>query len=689
MQYFLISVLTKVALQADRIYNSPDLGMVCLQVTWTEILDGVRMFYFRKLMAKSGFLGPLLSLMKLPDEKFRIEVVNCLAEIGHLRVVKPLCAALLDEEPSIRISAANGLGALTDPGSVDALRKALSDPEEQVRTSVTEALLKFDPPQSLWAHAHQLSVGDPSRRHESKEILLSQGPNAYLPLREALDSEDWRVRAGAAEVLGDLEDERAAKPLFLLLKDPDSDVRIVAAKALSNIKTPESSTRLHTLLTDNDENLAVRREAAQSLVSLNKNETDQPVGWFAGDKRQDITTEGLLGHVWMLTSEDKVGKEESIEILRQSKDRALEPLVGGLKATFAPLRLAAVSALGNLKLEGAVEPLIEALDDEDPVIRQSAAEALGELEDPRAFEALRACLKDKSLTVRTAVIHSLGRLKIDIPEEDEHNEAAREVSVEVLSSGSVFDGKIDQSRIASTLLESMVDQNETVRAAAAKALGFQKPDFAVVPLCKALKDLSDNVRASAAEALGKLRDERAVEPLIGALNDWYSTVCFAAAKSLLQFGKPTSLWGFAWLLGGGDEEESAKAEKIITEAASNAFEPLCAMLGDWHGEVRIAAAEALSRLGDARATKPLANELERRPLERKVVEAVFASFSVIRDDSSGREIAEAIGRGGYKFDERKQPKLLAEKIRELVKEGWLTDEGKKALRPVYMKLTKE
>jgi tetratricopeptide (TPR) repeat protein len=72
-------------------------------------------------------------------------------------------------------------------------------------------------------------------RQEARRKLIKLKEKAVPSLIAALKNEDFRVRAGASEVLGFTGGEDAASELVKLLKDSDSSVRQEAKKALARI----------------------------------------------------------------------------------------------------------------------------------------------------------------------------------------------------------------------------------------------------------------------------------------------------------------------------------------------------------------------------------------------------------------------------------------------------------------------
>ena len=69
-------------------------------------------------------------------------------------------------------------------------------------------------------------------REHAHETLVASGPEAIVPLSEALNSEDWRIREEAAKILGQIGDERAVVALIQLFKDEKTRVQLWATDSL-------------------------------------------------------------------------------------------------------------------------------------------------------------------------------------------------------------------------------------------------------------------------------------------------------------------------------------------------------------------------------------------------------------------------------------------------------------------------
>ena len=319
--------------------------------------------------------------------------------------------------------------------------------------------------------------------------------------------------------------------LLKALNHKDEGVRADAAKALGDIEDVKAVEALIQALKDEVD--SVRYEAAVALERL---------GWKPGD---DTEKARYL-----------IAKREWGDLAGLGGS-AVESLIQVLKDEDRDVRTGAAEALRKIG-EPAVDPLIKALKDEnsDALVREVAAECLGEIGDARAVEPLIQALKHKDAASAVFVIKEDGAL--------------------VPSGGS------------------------------AKGLSLIG-EPAVEPLIQALKDENPSLRASAALALGVTRDARAVEPLIQALKDEDENVLWNANMALRSIGEPameTLIKDEDWHV------RQAAALALGVTGDARAVEPLTQALKDEEFRVRVAAASTLGIIGDTRAVEPLTQALK-------------------------------------------------------------------------------
>ena len=628
--------------------------------------ERTQMLYFRKWIARRGYLKPLIVVLKNKNPELRLAGTLGLAGLASPEAAPPLATMLEDELESIRLAAAKGLGKFSHSETVDPLKKALHDEKLKVRLAAARSLKAYNPPECLWGHSILIGEGGKEERLDSKSIIRKTGDPAGEPLIGALASESWQIRASAAEMLGEIKYQKATEPLVGLLGDPDVDTRHASTIALGKLENEWVSDKFVAMLNDAREDLGVRCAAAESLTVFG-------------------TSEGLLGHIWMMALGSERQKIASRQIVSNAGLDAMEPAVHALKKGYWSVQKTAADLMGQLQDEQCVEPLLPVALNNKPQVRLAVAEALGKLGNGKAIKMLLAMLGDSDWKVRAAAAHSVSQIKIA----ESKNPTLIDnygLSEGVMSSSPLGESGKSALETLTPLIALMRDGNENVRAAAAEALGDIGEAAAVEPLCKGLKDLSDKVRAASAGALGKLKDHQAFEPLIGALNDWYSTVCNAAALSLVQLGPPVDLWGHGWLIGGGTDQEKATSKKIINKAGMRAFEPLRAAIKDWSSEVRAAAALAFGDLKHSRSVETLCKEVVRSPLDLQVIQAVFTALAKLALPGTGEVIGKALIEGKFQVDDKPLIKRILKYCRLMAQAPWMTKEDKMAIIEATKKL---
>jgi HEAT repeat protein len=264
-----------------------------------------------------------------------------------------------------------------------------------------------------------------------------------------------------------------------------------------------------------------------------------------------------------------------VEALSRTGDaRATKAVVAAVKDADSTVRVAAVDALTEVHDAQVAQILVVSLKDKDQYVRASAASVLGKIGDAKAVEPLLSVLKDGNWAVRKAAVEALGRLKDPraveplavLLKDPDHD--VREVTVTAL-------GEIGDPRAVERLVLSLADAQSSVRQLATAALrkidnAWEKSEAArrTIPDLKvALQSNEYWVRHSAAEVLAKLDKTRAVQPQ------------FAAMDTAIRL-----------------------RHQVAVDALLNA-------LGDYDSDLRLAAAEALGRIGDARLAKPLTGRL--------------------------------------------------------------------------------
>jgi HEAT repeat protein len=346
--------------------------------------------------------------------------------------------------------------------------------------------------------------------------------------------------------------------------------------------------------------------------------------WFIGSKQSEAKR--LISQLGDATKREHAGRElirlgaDAVPALTealQTKDQNLLPLYQQILARIPAAVPALLKMLGSAHpiLRGraadvfaisrdrsAVPTLMDALQGEFFTVRARAALALGRIGETRAMQPLLHALRDPEADVRTAACLALGYFKDPSTFDDITNVLLDDPRIEVRQAAARALGNTQHPAALVYLLEALHDSYwwyEREQAAAELLAAIEKMGIAAVgPLIEALHDKEGTVRKFAARLLGNLGDPRAIEPLGMALYDMHHEVGKAAAESLARFGLP--------------------ALDVLVEASG-------------HPEmwIRIHAAEALSRIRDARITPVLLHMLN--DPEREVRKQVIRALGELND----------------------------------------------------------
>ena len=155
------------------------------------------------------------------------------------------------------------------------------------------------------------------------------------------------------------------------------------------------------------------------------------------------------------------------------------------------------------------------------------------------------------------------------------------------------------------LVTALEDIEPAVRAEIVSALGDIESPAVIKPLVSALRDHSEAVQELAVQALRKTGDTSVVEPLVGVLLRGTPGVQYHAAQALRALNWVPRTLGeqIPFYVASGDF-------KRVTMFGSAAISALASVLRSGSDERRVAAANALSEMGDAAVLKPLIGALK-------------------------------------------------------------------------------
>jgi HEAT repeat protein len=290
---------------------------------------------------------------------------------------------------------------------------------------------------------------------------------------------------------------------------------------------------------------------------------------------------------------------------------AIPPLIEALSSSENQLRRHATLGLRHLQAQEAKEPLRKALAQEtDPLTRQAVQETLQELEHPSTREEkidrLIAQLRSAETTEREAAATALGDMvdaRVLAPLlallHDEQHEVRQYAALALAwlreSRDADWFARAHREQVLEPLIQAHQDQESSVQAAVAQAVGDWGDARAVEPLLALVQNKDREVRRQVVEALGCLRDERALEPLVHIfLTDDDREVRSFAAQGLSGFEDNRAVNALILALQDGQAHIRRNATEMLCWLKDErATDALLLALRDKDQEVREWAIEAL------------------------------------------------------------------------------------------------
>ncbi len=259
---------------------------------------------------------------------------------------------------------------------------------------------------------------------------------------------------------------------------------------------------------------------------------------------------------WLLDTYDRLGLV----------DKYIEKLRNARKWRERAFAAELLGRVGNAKAVPTLLATVQATRTEDADVREIALRALARIADPRAIDALVDALKNAEVWLAPRIADILSR----------HGALCVAPLVKFLEEPS----------------------RHPARAWAANVLGEVKAARAFPTLVRSLGDLDDEVRAKSAGALGRLGDRRAVTYLLEhLLSDPAPFVRARIAGALGQFNDPEVISTLVRALGDPAWWVRMRSVEALEQIGADAEEPLMLALNDPDPEIRIRSAVALERLG--------------------------------------------------------------------------------------------
>ncbi|WP_214019805.1 HEAT repeat domain-containing protein [Methanoculleus sp.] len=553
----------------------------------------------------------LLALINRASPALQASMARAIAGTDE-SIFEALLSALHHEQPAIRSAAVIALRAMGRK-AIPLLVEALRDRDRSVRREAAGALSALhwapdDLTEKVWFYF---------LLEDWAELAKLQGA-AVPALLKALGSKEPRIRSESARTLGKIRDARAIPALIRAVEDPQADVRVRAAEALGEMGSDRAKPALAGAL--NDPCHPVRMEAAWALDRLD---------WIP---QSDLERAGYL-----------IAKEQWNELVRMGRP-AISPLIRALEVDYSGVRTGASEALRQLG-RPALDALHAAARSDSPGLREQAEIALEyirsrheensrvrpvqapssdydrELREglaarkrieghfgPTARPINQPPRREPPPPARTEAVQPVIGEKAAVPEPPARHPADAGDLEELLEE----DGKAEETWTGVTSppaprvpvsLDQLVpagddeqasDEGERVKE---EAPARAKQDRMVLP--------EPDIPAAPPDSPGQAPEKAAIERYLNALQSDDEEIRAAAVAALQSLGSPAVEFLIMVLSDPHEGVRIAAAEGIGEIGDARGVDALILLTGDAGQDVRSAAAAALGRIGDARAIDPL------------------------------------------------------------------------------------
>lgn len=198
--------------------------------------DGVQACAAKALaqIGNAAFL-PVLSALEHGSNIQRRRAAEILGELRASRAIEPLIGALDDSDEAVQVCAAKALTQIGN-AAIPALLSVLEDGSNLQQKRAAEVLGNIGDQRAVPALIDALAQGYPALRQQAARGLGDLKDNVAVPaLIAAMQDKDVPVRVSAAEALGKIRDRRAIQALQSALHEGDESIRRCAAVAYAQI----------------------------------------------------------------------------------------------------------------------------------------------------------------------------------------------------------------------------------------------------------------------------------------------------------------------------------------------------------------------------------------------------------------------------------------------------------------------
>lgn len=518
----------------------------------------------------------LLDALRHNDKDVRSAAAEILGELGGEQAISGLLNALDDKVETVRIGAARSLGKIGDSGAASSLSKALRDRKPGVRIEAARSLLLLGDKVAVPAllNAVEAREGIKPQRADGKR----QGTSAdmVVVLFDALRSDNERVRNEAAEALLLVSDTNSMPQIMDALRDRNGDVRNAAATALGRIRDATVMPALLDALHHPD--IYVRTASVESLAGVIK------VDDFPYLFNIMHTSKGYL-RIALANALEKAATNGVESVAADALFFDYDPFVCCVAARI----------LSRVGTAGTTPYLLQTISKHTGYAREAAIEALVKLADVTCLPILLNALSDgdesvrhaSALALRQIAVENSDALFISVQDRDEYvRDTVTMILEETKAAGR--EGSCEDDPLSSSIRLTLAEEKS----------GRETDVPSVADLIRGARNDRWETRKDAVSELMKLGTEN-VKPFIW--SRLFDPRPEMRTKVLLYWVGINEGWADSYRLwtpirqdpAYGVNEERKKREN------SGLFPAVAGALQDSAARVRVAAALALSKTGDA------------------------------------------------------------------------------------------
>ena len=440
-----------------------------------------------------------------PEAEVRQEATAILGDLRDVRTLPPLIRALSDQNEAVQEIAIQGIKRLDDRAAIAALVPKLIHGTATIQWRAAQTLksLGWRPQTDAEQIRYFIAIG------EIKQ-LGNFGSEAVKSLLELLRTGTNEKKIAAVNVLGEIGDPVALKPLQSLLRDPDPFLRTAVVYAFERANFRDAAPSLVLSLKDSARN--VRLAAALALSSLGDAQTVEPLIKLLNDKDWEIRRAAL----------ESLGK--------LGDTRAFPSVAKHLDDADKEVREVAADALGNVGNESIVEKLVFTMVDAHSGVRQAAARALTRIY-PRwesservrkLLPEIQAAMKHRDVSVQSAATSLFQRV------------AGPELGKPALSLNTATESRTPP--VVTILRELLHATDADLRRVAVESIGRMKLKECADDLKPLLEDADESIQLAAQNTAARLvvDDASAVPGKVTFLSKTASVPALAVVPSSVE-----------------------------------------------------------------------------------------------------------------------------------------------------------